>query len=260
MKSLVYHKGSNNKTLLLAEHWHELTSKQFIQATAILHSEEPAEIKMQRLLFVFCNKGRLAFSFIPFDIRLRMLEHIEWALESQQITRQLIPVYKGFYGPESDFDNIVLSEFHHSESAYYHYAKTGEVDALNSLVAVLYRLPKAAYDKKQNRDGDIRRPFAAAESAFNKKKIARWDINVKLAILLWYDSCRQALVKLYPTAFGGAGAGDDYFQGLYKMIRSLSGDKYGTFNQVEGLPLHTAFMEIITSLEEAEELKRRSNL
>jgi hypothetical protein len=164
MKSLVYHNGRKNKTLLIAEHWHELTAKQFIQATTILHSEEPAEIKLQRLLFVFSNKHRLAFSFIPFDTRLRMLEHVQWALEAQQITRQLIPFYKGFYGPESDFDNIVLSEFHHSESAYYQFANTGDEEALNTLVAVLYRLPKYGYNKKLNRDGDIRRAFAPPDT------------------------------------------------------------------------------------------------
>ena len=250
------HKGKE-KAFVIPGAWEELSKKGLIKLAALLHSQAPALHTQARILQLLSGKSDMAFVRIPAEIRFKALEHLSW-IESNTLTRQLLPAYKGFYGPASDFDNIVLAEFHHAELAYYNYTKTSNIEDLNELIATLYRLPKANYNKRLNKDGDIRRAFNYAEAAYNKKKIAKWSLAVKLAVLLWYDGCRQHIVKLYPAAFNSSDAsGAAYFQGLYKMIRSLSGDKYGTFNQVELLPLHTAFMEIVCSLEEAEELKSK---
>lgn len=257
MIRILYHHKGKEKALIIPGAWEELSQKQLIKLAALLHSQAPALHAQTRILHLLSGKSALAFDRIPAEIKFKALEHLGW-LEDNNLTKQLLPVYKGFYGPASDFDNIVLSEFHHAELAYYNYTKTGKPEDLNELIATLYRLPKAGYNKKLNKDGDIRRAFNYAEAAYNKKQVAKWSLAVKLAILLFYDGCRQHIVKLYPAAFDSSTAsGSDYFQGLYKMIRSLSGNKYGTFNQVENLPLHTAFMEIVCSLEEAEELKSK---
>jgi len=260
MIRILYHHKGKEQAFTIPAAWDELSRKQLLKLAILLHSssQAPALHTQARILQLLTGKGRLAFIRIPAEVRFKALEHLSW-MENNTLTRQLLPSYKGFYGPASDFDNIVLAEFHHAELAYYNYIKSGEPEHLNELIAVLYRRPKAGYNKKLNKEGDTRSAFNYAEAAYNKKKIATWSKAFKLAVLLWYDGCRQNIVKLYPAAFNSAQdpSGTAYFQGLYKMIRSLSGDKYGTFDQVEKLPLHTAFMEIICSLEEAAELQNK---
>src|SRR5690349_4419246 len=117
MKQLIYHK--RQKQLLIPEGWEELTAKQFIQLAGILHSEEEETMKLDRALRIVCDKSLFRFLMIPAEIRYRCYDHIAWIFEKQDCTKQLIPVYEGLYGPASDFDNLILAELHHAETAYY---------------------------------------------------------------------------------------------------------------------------------------------
>ncbi len=258
MRRLIYSK--RQKEITVPEGWEELTAKQFIALAGILHNGEHENIKYDRALLAVCGKSLLRFLFIPLEIRLRCYDHISWIFESQEVTKQLLPVYGGLYGPASDFDNLILAELHHTETAYYNLTKENDAAALDELVAILYREAKPDYDVKRDKDGDVRVPFAYGDIAYHKALVARWPMAVKQAILLWYDGCRQSLVTQYPPAFEGAETSDNYYNGLYGMIRSLSGDKYGDFEKVNHLFIHIAFLEIVESKKEEAELKRKYNL
>ncbi|NNV57365.1 hypothetical protein [Limnovirga soli] len=259
-------KYDKTKTILLAEK-DDLTSKQFIALADVLNAQyNDIAISLDKALFALYSKSLLRFLLTPPDIRQRCYEHIGWVFEKLSITKQLIPQYRHrfttLYGPASDFDNLRLSEFHHSEHAYHKiiHSETmeDELEALNELVAVLYREPKPNYDVQRNSDGDCRKPFKPADTDYYIKKVARWPLVVKQAILIWYDSCREDLRDSYPEAFKSSGTETtgDYYEGLFGLIRSLSGNKYGTFQDTENLFVHNAFMEIVASIEEEEKLKR----
>src|SRR5207245_6004633 len=109
--------------------WAELSKKQLIKLAALLHSQAPALQTQSRILQLLCGKWSLAFDRIPAEIRFNALEHLSW-IENNTLTRQLLPAYNGFYGPASDFDNVVLAEFHHAELAYYNYTKTSNIEDL----------------------------------------------------------------------------------------------------------------------------------
>jgi hypothetical protein len=257
MKALIYYK--KQKTIIVPENWEELTQRQFIKIADLLHSGiEDDAIMYDKALFILCGKSLFNYLRIPLDMRERAQEHIQWVFSQEHlITKNLIPNFKGLFGPESNFDNLQLAEFHHSETAYHRFIFEKDEEQLNELVAILYREGKKNYDRQRNHDGDVRIEFSYNDITFHKHKVKRWPVAVKRAVLLWYDGCRQQLVKDYPEAFNSGEAAvvhdENYFEGLYGIIRSISGVKHGTFDRVERMTVPNAFLEIITSIKEERE-------
>lgn len=259
MKALYY--TDKFKKLIVAEEWNELSRAQYLRIVQLLHAGiADADEALQKALYIISNKTLLAFFLVPLDMRMIMQQHAEWIFDKKNyLTNQLVPKFKKFYGPASDFDNLRMKEFHAAEMAFYRLKEEEDVDALNELVAILYRPAKEKYDHKRNAEGDIRIAYNENETEFFKRKIKRWPLNVKRAILMWYDGCRQQLEEIYKPAFDNDGAGTykNYYDGMYGMMRGIAEKKtYGDFNQVGELFVHLAFKEIAeTKLEEAE-LKR----
>lgn len=253
MKRLYYHK---KRPVVLPERWEELTATQYIHLAELLHSKLSDDAKVLHALRILLKKSVFTFMLMNKDMVARMCEHACWVFEVPVATKQLITSYKSFYGPANDFDNLTLAEFHACEMAYYQFTKTRDEEHLTTLAAILFRKPKAGYDIKVNKDGDVREAYNANVCAYHEIVISDWKRAVKYAILMWYDACRQQLEKLYPLAFGKQKAATPYFDGLFGLIRSLSGDKYGTFEDVEGMYVHNAFMEIVASKREEAELSK----
>jgi hypothetical protein len=80
---------------------------------------------------------------------------------------------------------------------------------------------------------------------------------VKHGVFIWYDACREQLFQDFKEAFTGKAKTDSYAQGLFEMMRSISGGKYGTLKDVEQLHVYTAFLEILASKREAAELEKQ---
>jgi hypothetical protein len=246
----------------MASVWDELTPRQYIRVVKLLHKPVKNEwYACDAMLRVLSNRSWLSFYLLPPDLRWRCYEHLKWVYERQNVTEQLLPHYKDLYGPASGFANLLMIEFHHTEIAYQDYilSKSEDDAALIRLCAVLYRLPKnkKAYNYKRNPDGDLRQPFNANEIAFYEKKIKRWPMAVKHGVFIWYDACREQLFQDFKEAFTGKAKTDSYAQGLFEMMRSISGGKYGTLKDVEQLHVYTAFLEILASKREAAELEKQ---
>ncbi len=250
------------KKLVIPDAWNELSTRQYIRVVKLLHKPVTNEwTAADAMLRILSSLNFFAFYLLPADMRLRCYEFLRWVYEKQNITDQILPKYKGLYAPAASFTNLLLIEFHHTEIAYREFvlSKTEDDAALIRLCAVLYRLPKnkKKYDYKRNPDGDLRQPFNANEVAFYEKKIKRWPAAVKLAVFIWYDACRQQLFKDFSEAFTGKSKSESYAQGLFEMMRSISGGKYGTLKDVEQLHVYTAFLEIVASKHEAKELEKQ---
>src|SRR5690242_18041402 len=115
MKELVY--GKEQKKITVAENWNEVSAHQYLQLVKLLHSGiTDADVAMDKALFIMSNKSLYHFLRIPTDIRLRCYEHVQWvfppSVDGQQstvdqlITKQHLPKFRDFYGPESSFDNL----------------------------------------------------------------------------------------------------------------------------------------------------------
>jgi hypothetical protein len=252
------------KIITIPGEWAELTGKQYLRVIKELHKNITNEwFAADAMLRVLTNKSFFSFYLLPADMRWRCYDKMKWVYEDQNCTEQLLPKYKTLYGPAGDFMNLLMAEFHHTEIAYQQYIlnKGENAEALNILVAVLYRRGKnkKLYNYKLNSEGDYRVPFNAAEIEWHLKKVSNWPQHVKQAVFTWYDACRQQLLKQYAAAFTGSTKKGSYAQGLFEMMRSISGTKYGSFKEVEQMPVRTAFLEIIASKHEAAEMERAYN-
>ena len=256
------HLPVKSKSYYLPENFNELNKKQLIWLARLL-SQEKNEYHELEVLNALLDVGLFEFFRISPEIKLNMLPLTQWVYEGNTLTEQLIPEYNGLFGPCREFDNLTLGEFHFSET-YYRQLATGDLTAVNSLVAVLYRKPRPFYNKSKDKYGDIRLPFNANLIAYYANKIASWPTSVKTAIVMWYDGCREKLVKTYNEVFAAPGGSDhnDNDAGMYGVIRNLSGDRFGKISEVEQVFVHTAFMEIEKVMEDNRrmeaELKKHS--
>ncbi len=252
MVNLIYHK---NRQLTIAENWDEVTTEQYIAIAKVLHAQIERSLASDRILKILSGKNLFSFLMLPLHVRMNAWDHVQWVIDDIKTTKQMLPVYKGLYGPESEFLNLRIVEFHHTEIAWQKWINE-DPDGLDELVAVLYREPKKHYDKTRNREGDIRIAFHHGDIEFHKQLVNKWPAEIKQAIAIWYDACRQQLVKDYEPAFAGSGSDDNYYQGLYGMIRSIAGSgRYGPFEEVEEMYVHAAFLEIVACFYEEEKLK-----
>jgi hypothetical protein len=203
------------------------------------------------VLQILLDKNDLSFAKIPRDAKARMTQYIDWVFAANTLTEQHIKSFNGYCAPKSEFDNLTLAEFHFTE-LFYRQIIDGDGHALDKLIAVLCREPKKDYDFKRDVDGDARAAFNANVINYSANRISKtFPAKVKTAILMWYDGCRQHLAELYPDAFSAPGAKETSDElGMYDMIRSLSGDRFGTINEVEKVFVHTAFVEIEKIIEE----------
>ncbi len=251
MQEIFYEK----KRLVIAGEWKEVNGMQLKKIAILLHSGKGKEETALRALHILSKKSLVRFMLLPLDLRHRALPFVEW-LTKKELTCQLLPKIKNFYGPYEDFGNLTMVEFHYSEMAYCSLVKTKEEKHLTELISVLYREKKPRYDEERNEEGDCRKPFSHGLYEYGMKAISLWPKETKLAILLWYDGCRQNLVKEYPAIYPQKGGeGENQFEGMYKMMRSITGEKYGTMEQVEKLGVHTAHLEISCMMEEQKQMQ-----
>lgn len=237
------------------ESYNELSGKQLIGIAGLFLVEMELDTARLKALQILLDKSFFTFAIIPADAKARMLQYIDWIFEKNTVTEQVLPLYRGLVGPKKEFDNLTLSEFHFAEQYYNELIKEGNDDALNKLVAVLYRQPKPEYNYQLDSDGDARQRFNANEVDHYGRIIAkRWPPAAKQAVLFFYDGCRQYLLDLYDEVFSGD-SGAENEEGMFGIIRGISGDKYGDIDKVEMLNIHTALSELTLQLKEAKKLE-----
>ncbi len=251
MKKIIYHK---NKSFLLPENVEELTGKQFIGIAGLLHQEYTTYLKASlSALRILSGMSRWKFLRLSNEVKLNSLEHVQWIFDKISITKNLIPVYKKFYGPAEELNNMTLAEFHFAEQ-YYLQIKENDYSALPHLIATIYRKAKPGYNKSLDKDGDVRQKFNSNIVDHYAAKIAKWPDAVKFAILIFYDSCRDQIAKENKEIFSG---GTDDGLGMYSVMRGLAGPKFGDIEKVEEMLLHNALLELNLIREEEKELERR---
>lgn len=259
MKQLIDHTG---KYILLPESIDEIDGRQLVAIAEFMHSPVNSINQWLKLLRSLSSQSLIQFYLlVSTEMKMAGLEHITWVLDDWSISRQLLPSYRGMHGPKSELDNVTLAEFYFSEKCYADYIESQSVESLDTLVAVLYRMPKKKYDISRDPDGDIRLPFNSNSTWFLQKKVSRWPLKVKQAILLWYDGCRKKITEDNPDIFSGGQSGDSSDSDMFGIMRSLAGGKYGDFYSIEKMLLHTALLEMNFMIAESKraeaELKRK---
>lgn len=180
---------------------------------------------------------------------------VNWVFEENTLTKNLLPVYKCCYGPADNFSNLQVCEFIFTEQYYQQFKEEGAVQHLNMLIAILYRPAKKRYNMARNEEGDVREPYNDNLTPLFARKVARWPMAIKQAILFWYEGCRTSLVNNNPDVFGGAG-GEAAKYGLWSVMRGVAEKAiHGNINQVEKLYVNVFMMELNELVSEADRIK-----
>lgn len=251
MINLIY---DTNKSISLPETPEELTGKQLIGIAEILHGRYSAFGAKLKALQVICGLGLFGWVCLKSEVKVKAIEYVNWIFEEWYITKQLLPQVHNFYGPADNIENITLFEFYVLER-YYADIIDGNANAINDLVAVLYREPKKNYDIAKNLDGDVRVPFNENATTYYSSVVRKWAMPIKQAILIWYDGCRKKIADDNPELFtGGDGGGEG---DMFEILRSLSGGKYGDFEKVKNLNIYLAFREINATINEVKTMQKQ---
>jgi hypothetical protein len=273
----IFHKGKFYKC---PENWNELTQKQLVKIMPVLASHEDSQ-KARILLFkiltgwgwwkivTICGFHRMKYidkvaqrRFIPAAFgryidnteRLSMAVDTttEFLLASNTLTIQLIPNYKGFYGPSSSLANLKMGEFCFTEFYFTEWKQSGNISNLNNLIATLYRPGIKTANK-----ADSRVAFDPANTPLFAKKIDAWPIAVKLAIEAFYDGARDAKIEANKHVFDyDTGEESTSLHGLWSVMRSVAkAGHFGKFDDVANEYVDTILMELAESIAEYEKHK-----
>ena len=257
----------NKRLYTVPENWNELTGRQLLAVMEVLYGAYPVNAAQLKLLKILTGISWYRFFLCPLAERADFLYLTHFLVNENNLTKQLLPEYRGMFGPDDDFNNITGEEFVFSEDFYFKcFAQTEEDNirvmdeaAINNLVAVLYRPMKKGYDKKKNADGDPRVAFNQNVCAYHARRtIRKWPLEARLAIFTWYEACRKKMIESNPDIFSG-GSGETAKYGLISVMRVIAeGGIHGTFEQVQKMFVQMWMVELNEKAAEAKRAEQNS--
>lgn len=255
----------NKRFYEVPEKWEELSQKQLLRVMDTLFLKGyTAEQMLLRLLQVLT--GMSTFRFFKCAIEdLEDFLYVSMFLLSPDMvfTKNLIPFYKHshtkFYGPEDFLDNLRMKEFALTENYYLKWFDSNkeDIEALNELIAILYRPAPAKYDFRKNPNGDFRERFNQPTSSYYARTyVASWPMNVKLVIATWYNGCRLHMVKVNKDVFEG-GSEDPLRYGLVSVMLSVAETHvFGDFEKVEDQYVNITMMHLNETVDKGKRLEK----
>jgi hypothetical protein len=246
----------NKKYYNIPTTWNDLTGMQLVRVLRVFSGNHTLSYAQVQLFKILSGIRWLKLWLIgPLEVEDKFYL-TDWLYDENTLTKNLLPVYRGHYGAADNFSNLQVCEFIFTEQYYQQYKEGGgNIQDLNMLVAILYRPAKQGYNKTRNEEGDIREPYNDNLTPLYARKIDRWPIMVKEAMLFWYEGCRTELVKSNPDVFGGAG-GEAAKYGLWSVMRGVAEKAiHGNINQVEKMYVHVFMMELNELVAEADRIQ-----
>jgi len=255
----------NKRIYLVPDQWNELTGPQIVSVMEVLYGDHEVNEALLRLLKIITGMKWMRWCRTPISEKMEFLYLTHFLINENNLTRQLLRQYRGYHGPDDDFNNLTGEEFIFSENFYFksftiveeNKSRQINEEGLNNLVAVLYRPIKPGYHLKKNPDGDPRVPFNQYISAYNaEKKIKRWPLAAKLAIFTWYECCRQNMISANPEIFTG-GNNEPARYGLISVMRLIAeGGIHGDFDKVMKMYVKMWMIELNEKAEEAKQAEK----
>jgi hypothetical protein len=243
----------------VADNYNELTGEQLISMCRIfLDAEERAVADLKAMQILLQIDSPKKFFKLSLHLKYEILQHMDWIFDKNGLTKQLLPEYGELYGPADEWNNMNMAEWNACEIFYHQMLTEDDPDAQNMLIGVLYREMKQGYDLKRDPDGDARVEFNPNEIGYYADIVAGWNEEAKMAIITWFDGCREMMKELYPELFEGSPTKHEPKDpGMFEVIRQLSGQKYGSFKEAEKLNVHIAARELVAQIKEAKELNTK---
>ncbi|OUJ68672.1 hypothetical protein [Hymenobacter crusticola] len=238
--------------------WNQLSKKQLLQVVRILYGPKPKQWDIRLLLLsaISAPIGVLLNQSAIVVVQLYPLTDFLFA-EDQFLTEQLLPEFKlpvqhdakrtRWVGPKSSFRNMLFGEFIFADTYFRLYTTRQVPEALDYLVATLYRpiIPKLG-PSNPRWNGDRRQSFNEHQTEYFIERLKHLAEDEKLAILTWYRGCRAQIEREFPEVFEAAeeavktkDAGD-----WGRVLRKLSGGAFGTLEQTAQQNTRTILAEM----------------
>ena len=206
----------HSTTYSVPSQWDELSGHQLrlIARLSLLRKKPTAYAKLFFLILTsalpLVKRLRLQWFYIVMattDERGDLLTLLDSFIGTRKIITQKLPKLwvrtVPYFGPNTGLANCTFYEFIQAEQAFLKYRDPDPSkarEALNTLVAILYRPKRSDYRKDLHED--IRIPLSNSGIKARLPQIANVPEDTKLAVLMWFDSCREQIIQRFPLIFG----------------------------------------------------------
>lgn len=186
-----------------------------------------------------------AFSAEDIYFFMEEMELCHFLSEPSNLTKNhFFKLENGWVGPLDDFNDFTAGEYLWTDLFYRNY-KAGDNNALNALIATIYRpIVKGKRVPLSHLDIDKREAY-----------IKNLPDSTKIAILLYYEGCMKMQYEAYSDAFsGGSDAGNTYNDLLLQVAKD---GPFGNYNQVIETNINLINQELVRLKREAAELEKK---
>ena len=136
--------------------------------------------------------------------------------------------FKMYYGPGNNLFNICFDEYMEADTHFLNYIKSNNVLHLNKLIATLFRPARNNYNPHSAQStGDIRQPFNSNVIDHHASVFSSLNMDVKIAISLFYNGCRQFISYNFKNVFNtspGESKGSSNQFGSMSLVDALTND------------------------------------
>lgn len=218
----------------------EMLTRCFLNFTDIkLLHQDPVDIDGERC-YLFKKKGTGKFN-LSVDMVATIESRLNWLLG--EITLFKNPPKIGRYiGCHYKLYGLTLEEWLIADQMYIGYAKTKNMQFLNNMLAVLYRLPGETWNEK-----------ASIETMANR--FTKVKPEIKYMVMLWYTSCKGWLISKYTYLFDssantsiGQQSANDY---VMSLLSSLNDGDVTHNPQIKATECHEVFYELNRKIEKS---------
>lgn len=259
--------------------WHELSHSQFVHIAYILH--EVTNINYARLLLIITIVQPRRYLWLCWHLLFRVNQKerenliSEWLLLIEFLFDKapeikINPIKKvrvwhkcrlsTLYGPPDIGNKMTFMELIKADTYYLLYRQSyanlpKRIEALNKLVAVLYREKQKIYEPTKW-NGDFRHAYNDAIVDYYVPMVAKMPLAKKYAIVMWYDSIRRKRAARFPSVFPeGEGSGSGKGGNWIDALRQMAG---GALNmeQMAGVDADVALYDLNKTLEESRKKRK----
>jgi hypothetical protein len=256
--------------------WNELSRRQLVRVSAILFAGPSGAhaprgihwVKLQLLRILFRIPHSL-FNRFGAERLAALLWLTDFLLQENLLTRNVLPTIwirkwkcpvQKLYGPGDNLKGVIYDEFAYAEIQYLQYAQAKDPVALDKLVAALYRPKRKDYGPHSpHYQGDIREDFNSYLVEGRAKRLASLPMGQKLAILLYYQGCRNQLIAAHDKIFSSDESNKPVKHPWLQMIRHVPSDKFGPIDQIERQRVHKVLFHLNEMMRENQEAVAAAN-
>ncbi|UOR06748.1 hypothetical protein MUN82_06515 [Hymenobacter aerilatus] len=246
------------KRYQVATSWNQLKRAQLLQIVRVLYGPKSHYPLKLRLLSVISGAPLDDLLRRPAVQMVQLYPLTDFLFDEEQyLTEQLLPEVRvpvqhvsqwraRWVGPRSSFRNLLFGEFIFADTYFRLYATRQSAEALDLLVATLYRpMVPGLGPRHPQWQGDRREPFNEHRTEYYVKHLRTIPDAEKLAIYTWYRGCRQQLEREFPEVFEAAETtANAQASDWGRVLRKLSGGAFGPLEQTARQHARTVLAEM----------------